>query len=557
MKLIRCLAAISLLALGCRTIPRIVHRTPPVTNEVIFAGGIVVAGDSQSPRSNYAIYVGDGIVRQVDEAAIVRKKHPKARVIDVSGATVLPGLTDAHGHLYGLGLKLDVVDLTETQSMDEIVSRTKERAARAAAGEWIQGRGWDQNDWPDKQFPTAAQIDAAITDHPVWLKRVDGHAGVANSAAIKAAGITASTADPSGGRIIRDASGNPTGVFVDEAQQLIESKIPPVSFALRKERVLKAAQTIAANGLTEMHDAGADADTIRAVKELIDEKRFPIRVYTMVSDEPALVTEWLARGPLMEYGNRLTVRSIKVYADGALGSRGAALLAPYSDDPGNSGLILADTNHIADVAKRAIAAGFQVNTHAIGDRGVHNVIDGYEQAGVSPEKRFRIEHFQVVAPRDFGRIASDGIIASMQPTHATSDMDWAETRVGAQRIRGAYAWRTVLKSGARLALGSDFPVEAVNPWFGIYSAVTRQDQKGNPRGGWYPEQRLALPEAIRGFTADAAYAAFEEGTRGTIEPGKLADFTIVEGDVYSTRASELWKTKVRMTVVGGEIVYQH
>jgi len=277
----------------------------------------------------------------------------------------------------------------------------------------------------------------------------------------------------------------------------------------------------------------------------------------MVSDEASLVSDWLARGPLMDYGNRLTVRSIKVYADGALGSRGAALLAPYSDDPSNSGLILADTNHIADVAKRAIAAGFQVNTHAIGDRGVRNVIDAYEQAGVSPAKRFRIEHFQVVAPDDFARVTRDGIIASMQPTHATSDMDWAEARVGPQRIRGAYAWRTVIKSGGRLALGSDFPVEAVNPWFGIYSAVTRQDQKGSPRGGWYPDQRLTLPEAIRGFTADAAYAAFEEGTRGTIEPGKLADFTIVEGDVYSTRASELWKTKVRMTVVGGEIVYQH
>jgi len=557
MKLIRCLAAISLLALGCGATRLLPHRTPPVTNEIIFTGSIVAAGDSQSPRANYAIYVGDGIVRQVDEASLVRKKHPKARVVDVSGATILPGLTDAHGHLYGLGLKLDVVDLTETQSMDEIVARTKQRADKAAAGEWIQGRGWDQNDWPDKQFPTAAQVDAAIADHPVWLKRVDGHAGLANTAAMKAAGITAATADPSGGRIIRDTNGNPTGVFVDEAQGLIESKIPPVSFALRKERVLKAAQTIAANGLTEMHDAGAEADTIRAVQELIDEKKFPIRVYVMVSDEPALLTEWFARGPLMNYGDRLTVRSIKVYADGALGSRGAALLAPYSDDPGNSGLILADTNHIADVAKRAIAAGFQVNTHAIGDRGVRNVIDGYEQAGVSPAKRFRIEHFQVVAPDDFARTTRDGIIASMQPTHATSDMDWAERRVGPQRIRGAYAWRTVLKSGGRLALGSDFPVEAVNPWFGIYSAVTRQDQKGNPRGGWYPDQRLTLPEAIRGFTADAAYAAFEEGTRGTIEPGKLADFTIVEGDVYSTRASELWKTKVRMTVVGGEIVYQH
>jgi len=557
MKLIRCLAAISLLALGCATTKRLVHKTPPVTNEVIYSGGIVVAGDSQSPRAGYAIYVGDGIVREVDDAAVIRKRHPKARVVDASGATILPGLTDAHGHLYGLGLKLDVVDLTETQSMDEVVARTKQRADRAAAGEWVQGRGWDQNDWPDKQFPTAAQIDAAITDHPVWLKRVDGHAGVANTAAMTAAGVTAATPDPSGGRIIRDASGNPTGVFVDEAQQLIESKIPPISFTLRKERVLKAAQTIAANGLTEMHDAGAEADTIRAVKELIDEKRFPIRVYMMVSDESALLTDWFARGPLMNYGGRLTIRSVKVYADGALGSRGAALLAPYSDDPKNSGLIIADTAHIADVAKRAIAAGFQVNTHAIGDRGVRNVIDGYEQAGVSPEKRFRIEHFQVVAPDDFARVARDGIIASMQPTHATSDMDWAEQRVGPQRIRGAYAWRTVLKSGGRLALGSDFPVEAVNPWFGIYSAVTRQDHHGNPRGGWYSDQRLTLPEAIRGFTADAAYAAFEETTRGTIEPGKLADFTIVEGDVYSTPASELWKLKVRMTVVGGEIVYQH
>ena len=559
MKLIRCVAAISLLALGCKSMPHIplMHRTPPVTNEVIFSGGMVVAGASQSPRPGLAIYVGDGTVRELDAASIILKRHPKVRVVDVKGATIFPGLTDAHGHLYGLGLKLDIVDLTETQSMDEVVARVKQRAASAAAGDWVQGRGWDQNDWPDKQFPTSAQIDAAVHDHPVWLKRVDGHAGVANTTAMLLAGITPSTPDPAGGRIIRDANGSPTGVFVDEAQALIESKIPPVSFALRKERVLKAAQTIAANGLTEMHDAGAEADTIRAVKELIDEKRFPIRVYTMVSDEPALLSDWFAKGPLMNYGDRLTVRSIKVYADGALGSRGAALLEPYSDDPGNRGLVISDTAHIADVAKRAIAAGFQVNTHAIGDRGVRNVIDGYEQAGVTPDKRFRIEHFQVVAPSDFARVVHDGIIASMQPTHATSDMDWAERRVGPQRIRGAYAWRTVLKSGGRLALGSDFPVEAVNPWFGIYSAVTRQDHNGNPRGGWYPEQRLTLPEAIRGFTADAAYAAFEEDSRGTIEPGKLADFTIVAGDPYSKPASELWKMQVKMTVVGGEVVYQH
>ncbi len=522
-------------------------------NELILSGAIVVTGPSQSPLPNHAIYVGDGVVREIGPADAIRAKHPGARVIDVKGMTVLPGLTDAHAHLYGLGLKLDVTDLVGTSSMDEVVARVKQRADRTPAGDWAIGRGWDQNHWPVKEFPTASQIDSVISDRPVWLKRVDGHAGVANSAAMHAAGITAATQDPSGGRIIRDASGNPTGTFVDEAQQLIESKIPEVSFTLRKQRVLHAAQTIAANGLTEIHDAGADANTIRAVQELIDEKQFPIRVYTMISDEPQLLDEWFARKPLI--GDRLTVRSVKVYADGALGSRGAALLTPYADDPTNRGLVLAETSHVADVAKRAIAAGYQVNTHAIGDRGVRNVIDGYEQAGVTPDRRFRIEHFQVVAPSDFARVAHDGIIASMQPTHATSDMGWAEARVGPERIRGAYAWRTVLKSGGRLAFGSDFPVEDVNPWFGIYSAVTRQDHEGNPPGGWYPDQRLTLPEAIRGFTIDAAFAAFEEGSRGTIEPGKLADFTIVEGDLYSTPASALWRTQVRYTIVGGEVVY--
>ncbi|HYU26012.1 MAG TPA: amidohydrolase family protein, partial [Thermoanaerobaculia bacterium] len=261
------------------------------------------------------------------------------------------------------------------------------------------------------------------------------------------------------------------------------------------------------------------------------------------------------QGPLIEYGGRLTVRSVKLYADGALGSRGAALLAPYSDDPGNVGLLVSRPEHLLDVARRARAAKFQVNTHAIGDRGVRNVLDAYEGAGATPAERFRIEHYQVVAPTDFARTARDGIIASMQPTHATSDMPWAEARLGPDRVKGAYAWRTVLNSGARLALGSDFPVEDVNPFFGLYSAVTRQDQNGNPPGGWTPDQRLTLAEAIRGFTLDAAYAAFEEGSRGTIEAGKLADFTVVEGDFFSTPASDLFKTKVKTTVVDGLVVY--
>ena len=547
----KCLAVLAVTAaLGCSTM------TMQSAKGTLFTGGIVAAGPQQTPQRDAAIYVEDGRIVEVGSAADLRGKYSGAQVVDVSGATVLPGLTDAHGHLYGLGLSLDTVNLVGVESIDEVVRRVRERASRAAANEWVLGRGWDQNRWPGKQFPTAAPLDAAIADHPVWLKRIDGHAGWANSAAMRAAGVTAATKDPEGGRILRDASGNPTGVFVDGAQELVEKSIPAPSYELRKARIRAAAQRIAENGLTEMHDAGADADTIRAVRELIDEKQFPIRIYTMVSDNAEQLRDWFAHGKLIGYGGHLTVRSVKLYADGALGSRGALLLAPYSDDPTNTGLVVSTEAHMADVAKRARAAGFQVNTHAIGDRAVRNVIDAYEEAGVTPADRFRIEHFQVVAPPDFARVAKDGIIASMQPTHATSDMYWAEDRVGPERIRGAYAWRTVLNSGARLALGSDFPVEFVNPFFGIYAAVTRQDQKGYPPGGWYPDQKLTLAEAVRGFTSDAAYAAFEEDSRGTIEPGKLADFTIVEGDFFNAPPAELWRTKVRYTVVGGEIVFR-
>ena len=527
--------------------------TGTMENGTIFSASTILAGRSQQPAKDGAIYVVGGGIREVGSGAEIRRAHPRARVIDAPGATLLPGLTDAHAHLYGLGLALEEVDLVGTTSFDEVLARVKPRAASAQANEWIQGRGWDQTRWQAKEFPTAAAIDAAIADHPVWLKRVDGHAGVANSLAMRLAGITAATPDPAGGRLIRDTQGNPTGVLVDQAQSLIEDKIPAATYEQVKRRVLAAAQRIAENGLTEIHDAGAEADTMRAVRELVDEKKFPIRLYQMVSDEPDLLVEWFKRGPMIEYGGRWTVRSVKMYSDGALGSRGAALLAPYNDDPGNTGLLVSTVGHMTDVARRGHAAGFQMNTHAIGDRGVRNVIDAYEAAGVAPADRWRIEHLQVVAPSDFRRVAHDGIIASMQPTHATSDMRWAEARLGSERVKGAYAWRTVLNSGARLALGSDFPVEDVNPWFGIYSAVTRQNQQGEPAGGWYPDQKLTLAEAIRGFTLDAAYAAFEEDSRGTIEPGKLADFTIVGGDVYAS--TSLFATKTRMTVVGGEVVY--
>ena len=524
-------------------------------NGTLYIGGTVLIGPDQAPQKNYGVYTAGGVIREVGPAAGLQRAHPGVNVVAVLDGTILPGLTDAHGHLSGLGLTVDTVNLVNTQSFDEILTRVKERAATTPRGEWVLGRGWDQNDWPVKEFPTAAMLDAAVPDHPVFLRRIDGHAAVVNTAGLRAAGITAATKDPEGGRVMRDASGNPTGTFVDAAMDLVEEHIPAPTAEQRKARVLAAAQAIAATGLTEMHDAGIDGATIAAVKELIDEKRFPIRVYAMLDDNDALLRQWFASGPLVEYGGRLTIRSVKLYADGALGSRGAALLEPYTDDPTNSGLMLARPEHLEDVARRGRTAGFQINTHAIGDRGVRNVIDAYAKAGVAPADRFRVEHLQVIAPADVPRLIERGIIASMQPTHATSDMYWAEARLGPERVKGAYAWRTILQSGGRLALGSDFPVEEVNPFLGIHAAVTRQDQKQWPAGGWYPSQRLTLAEAIRGFTLDAAYAAFEEKTRGTIEPGKLADLTIVEGDLVAMPKTELYRTKVRYTVVGGEVVF--
>lgn len=523
---------------------------------VIVTGATILAGNQQKSLVGHALVIsGEKIEAIVNSSEGSRRIAAGARELAVPGLTILPGLIDAHGHLDGLGQALDSVDLVDTTSYDQVITRIAQRARTKAPGDWILGRGWDQNDWPSKEFPTAALLDAEVSDRPVWVTRIDGHAALANSAALKAAGISRSTQDPDGGRIIRDAAGTPTGVFVDAAMDLVERAIPAASRQDRKRRIAAAAANIAANGLTAMHDAGTSQETIDLVKELIDEGNFPIRVYAMLGDDAKLIESWMQRGPLLDYGGRLTVRSIKLYADGALGSRGAAMLEPYSDDPANSGLLLARPEHLLDVSKRAVRNHFQVNAHAIGDRGVRNVIEAFENAGVSSADRFRIEHLQVIALPDIPRLARSGIIASMQPTHATSDMPWAKDRVGPQRIRGAYAWRTLLTAGTRLALGSDFPVEAVNPFFGIYSAVTRQDQKGAPAGGWMPGERLTVAEAIRGFTSDAAWAAFEEASRGTIEPGKLADLTVVDRNPFEVPPAELFRVRPVYTIVGGKIVY--
>lgn len=555
MRFLAVLLLLPLLSCVLVTTSRVQRATTTGDRGTLFVGGVVAAGPAQTPARGLAVWVTEGVVREIGPAAELRRAHPSAEVIDTSNGTILPGLVDAHAHLYGLGLSLRNVDLVGAQSYEEVLRRMKERAATLPAGEWVIGRGWDQNEWPVTEFPTVAALDAALPDHPAFLRRIDGHAALANSAAMKIAGVSSATTDPSGGKIIRDAAGNPTGVFIDNAMGLVERIVPQPGAEERKTLIRLAGEKIASEGLTGIHDAGIGGPTLATLRELIAEKRFPVRVYAMLADSPELFDSWFASGTLKDEGGLLTVRSVKLYGDGALGSRGAALLEPYSDEPSNHGLVITSAERIAEVGRRARAAGFQVNVHAIGDRAVRHAIDGFVAAGMTAADRARIEHLQVISPEDLPRLSRHGIISSVQPTHATSDMDWAERRLGPERIRGAYAWRSVLNSGGRLALGSDFPVEKVNPFHGLHSAVTRTDLQGRPPGGWYPAERLTLAEALRGFTLDAAYAAFEESSHGTIEPGKAADFTIVEGDFFAVPPLQLHAVKVRYTVVNGKVVF--
>jgi len=533
---------------------------PPSEISIILKGGTILSGPGQQAQQGLSLLLRGGKIGYIGDFAEARRQAPDAQVVSTEGTTILPGLTDAHAHVESLALHLATVKLEGTSSLDEVIDRIAKGAAALPPGAWVIARGWDQNDWPQQEFPTKATLDARLPKQPVAAKRIDGHALYVNSAALRAAGIDRNTPDPPGGRILRDANGDPTGVLVDNACDLVADRIPRVDKTLRKQQLLRALQMIAESGLTEVHEAAVEPaaisdETIDIYKELIDSGQMPVHINFMLARKQPSLPEWFQRGPLIGYGGKLTVRSVKGYVDGALGSRGAALLAPYSDDPGNTGLLTTDPDTLTALSREARAQGFQVATHAIGDRGCRVVIDSYEQAGVQPSDRFRIEHLQVISLDDIPRLARDGIIASMQPTHATSDMRWAERRLGPDRIRGAYAWRRVLDAGGHLAFGSDFPIEAVNPFFGIYSAVTRQDQSGNPPAGWKPEERLTLAEAVSAFTKGAAYAAFEEDSRGTIEVGKNADLTIVEGDLMHAPSAELFKTRVRMTIVDGKIVY--
>jgi predicted amidohydrolase YtcJ len=526
--------------------------------DLVLTGGVVITLDPAHPRAT-AVAVRDGrIVAVGDEAQVKPFLGRATRRIALAGRAVVPGLTDAHVHVESLGASLENLDLVGAATLEEARRRVAARARTLRPGEWLLGRGWDQNDWPGQQFPTAADLDPVSGGQPVYLTRVDGHAGWANSKALALAGIDAKTPDPPGGRLIRDAAGAPTGVLVDRAQALVTSKIPPPPRAVRKRRLAAGLQSCARAGLTEVHDAGVGLDAVGLYKELLREKALPVRVYVMLRGPGEFLAKGATLKPEVGLGDGLlTIRAIKVVADGALGSRGALLLAPYADEPGSKGLLTVDDGELRRLLPRAIDQGFQVNTHAIGDAANRFVLDAYERAfgGYDGSRyRFRIEHAQVVSPADVPRFKSLGVIPSMQPTHCTSDMYWAEARLGPERVKGAYLWKTFLAQGVPIAGGSDAPVEKIAVIPGLYAAITRQDAKGWPAGGWHPEERVTIEEALAMFSKHAAYAAFEEHDRGEVAVGKRADLTVLSRDVTATPPSELLSTTVSLTIVGGRVV---
>jgi predicted amidohydrolase YtcJ len=534
---------------------------PAAPADLIVTARHIYTVDADRPTVR-ALAVRGGLVAfagSVREAMAL--KGPRTRVLDLGDLTVIPGIIDAHAHLLGLGEALRTVDLTGTRSYEEVIQRVAARARELGPGEWIRGRGWNQNDWPDQRFPTQDALSRAVPDHPARLTRVDGHAVLVNARALELAGVTTATPDPPGGRIIRNPDGSPTGVFVDEAMAIIDRVVPPLSSDETRAAVLAAVAEASRWGLTGIHDAGVEAPTIDLYEQLARAGQFKLRDYVMVAgDTDATITRYLRRGPQNAlYGGHLWIRAIKLYADGALGSRGAALLEDYSDEPGNRGLVITDEDSIRKVAVAALRNGFQVCIHAIGDRANRMVLDAYQAALDSvptADHRFRIEHAQILSRQDVPRFAELGVIPSMQTSHQTSDMYWAMSRLGWTRSQGAYAWRSLLNTGVVIPNGTDFPVEAVNPMIRFHSAITRQDAAGWPAGGWFPAERMTREEALESLTIWPAYAAFMEHLAGSLTPGKYADFTVLDQDIMTAVPERILETHVVMTVLGGETAYQ-
>lgn len=516
----------------------------------------IYTSDKSSPTTQ-AFAHQNGKFIAVGTLQELQSSYPGAQNADMKGATIVPGIIDAHGHLLGLGQSLLNVDLRGTRSKAEIVEALKSKAHGMLEGQWLLGRGWDQNDWDVIELPTAADLDAAFPDRPVWLERVDGHAGWANSKAMSVASKELKgTWQPDGGEITRDANNMPSGVFIDNAVNLIQTHVPENTDAELTHALRLAMQKTASVGLTGMHDAGTSLRVWRLLQKLKKDNDLDVRVYAMADGASEMLSHLCDKGTTVDPSAMLTSRSVKLYSDGALGSRGAALLSEYSDAPKNVGLLIESEETLTVHSRRAAACGLQVNIHAIGDRGNRVSLNVLEAASdTSNPGRHRIEHSQVIAPGDFQRFKDLKLIASVQPTHATSDMYWAEKRVGSERIKGAYAWQKFNDLGIPLALGSDFPVEKPEPLLGFYAAVSRQDAKAWPEGGWYPQEKLTREQALHGFTLGAAYSAFQEDQLGSISVGKFADFVVLSLDIMTVPEIEILSTEVLETYINGQAVF--
>ena len=553
----RCILCLAAVLAACQSRP----PTEPAT--LIVHNAQVYTVNAAQPTAEAVAARGDRIVLVGSNQDALALRGDGTRVIDAQGATVVPGLQDAHGHFTGLGASLQMLRLRGTTSYGQIADMVRARAATARPGEWIQGRSWDQNDWPVKDWPTHDALTAAAPNNPVYLTRVDGHAALVNKAAMDAAGITRATPDPAGGRLIRTADGTPTGVLIDSAEDLVASKIPPVSGQQLEEHIRLADAEARKLGLTMVHDAGADPTIVAAYRRLVDAGQLKTRLYVMLRGPLSMLEPEFKKGPIVNHGgHRLSVRAIKIGADGALGSRGAALLEPYSDDASTSGFLTTPEAEIYQQTLAASRARFQTAIHAIGDRGNRVALDIFErvqrEVPGARDLRMRIEHAQILDAADIPRFARLNVIASMQATHATSDMPWVPARIGpARTAEGAYVWQRLMKSGVVLANGSDFPVEEPNPMLGLYAAITRQDPAGQPAGGWMPEERMSRDEMLKSFTWNAAYAANAEKDLGSIEVGKLADLVVLTRNVMTVEPKEILSTVVRYTIIGGEVVHEN
>jgi len=536
---------------------------PEPADMVILSAKVVTVDEDFSIHEALAIRDSQFVAIGTDDE-IENFIGPDTKTLEFDGAMVLPGLIDAHAHLHSLGDKLASLNISDCKSFDEVVSALAEKVKDLEPGEWIIGGRWDHTRWEERVFPVHDEISRVSPDNPVYLSRVDGNSAFVNGKALEMAGIKKSTPDPEGGRIIRKPDGEPTGVLINRAMNMVKGLFPELTGEQKKQRFLDAVDYCNQMGLTGIHEAGVGPGEIAMYKSIIDQGDLNIRLYAMLGEQevPVLNVElepYFRANKIDNYGNHmLKVKSIKLFFDGALGSRGAAFFEDYADDPGNNGLLRINPEYITKVSKAALAAGMGVNTHCIGIRGNRLCLEAYQDAlkeFPGTDHRFRIEHAQVVRYEDIQLFTDLGVIPSMQPTHCTSDMRFIEQRTGADRAKYSYAWRSFIDSGHKIPCGSDFPVESVNPLWGIYSAVTRQDHSGWPEGGWHPEQKMTIEEAIKGFTIWAAYGAWQEDILGSIEVGKLADLTVLDKDLLTIEPREILETKVLATIVGGKVKF--